>query len=42
MEIADVFTYLVNLADKYKMDMIKSAFDKIKLNKKNTLLKSQG
>ncbi|MDX9815793.1 MAG: nucleotide pyrophosphohydrolase [Smithellaceae bacterium] len=34
-EIADVFIYLIMLADKYDIDLIEAAEDKIKINEKN-------
>ena len=43
LEMADVFIYLIMLADKYDIDLIKAAEDKIKINeKKYPIEKSKG
>ncbi|MBF0465749.1 MAG: nucleotide pyrophosphohydrolase [Nitrospirae bacterium] len=33
-EIADVFIYLINLSDKFSIDLIKEAEDKLQLNRR--------
>lgn len=35
LELADVLIYLIMLADKYDIDLIEAAKDKIKINEKN-------